>query len=287
MGAQAAAVLAGGPVLGTLPPGAEAPRTAGVSLRPVPRGVGLDRVARSHGWCALAPYAYDRVTQTLHRVLLAPGPVAVAIRRDFSVDWGGHADAGLVREQLRWCLGLDDDLAGAPPAVAQLRMLRAPSFFEDAVKTVLSTHTSFAALRRAVGRLTALGDGGAFPSATAVLRAGPAFLRDTVRAGYRAHSLLALAELGDELEDLRGTSSRGDDELLLARLLRLPGVGPLSARGLMALLGRPRPLEREGWALSVLDLTREGCLSRYAAAGRWAGSAQWADVAATWGAGGG
>lgn len=282
MGAQAAALLAASTILGTPPPAAELPRTGRVSLGPVPSGLALDRVARSHAWCALAPYAYDRPAAMLHRGLEAPEAVAVRVHADWTADWAGAADAGQVRAQMRWCLGLDDDVDGAPDSVWAQRVLRSPTVWEDVVKAVLTTNTSFAAARGMVSRLAELGVDGAFPAPPAVLTAGAAYLRQVVRAGYRSDSLLALAERGQHLQELRALAAAGDVKALRAALLDLPGIGPLSAEHLMAMLGRPRGLPTDGWALRALGLSAHQAQQRYAAAGRWAGSALAADVASTW-----
>lgn len=286
MGAQADAALRGEDLLGRRPPAADLARAGEVDLGPVPEDLALTAVARSHGWVGLAPYAHDRPAGELHRVL--DGPVAVLVREVSAgggrlvADWPEPGvDPDPVRRALRWCLGLDDDVSRAPAATRGTRLLRSPTVLEDAVKVVLSAGTSYASTRRWCERLVdLLGEGGAWPTPSVLLGA-LAVLRAEVRVGYRAETVVALAHRAEELEALRDVARDPDvaTELLHAALLDLPGIGPHGAGLLLGLLGRPRGLSLDGWALSRSGLTAGQVRGRYAAYGAWAGVVQHVELA--------
>ena len=77
------------------------------------------------------------------------------------------------------------------------RLLKAPTVWEDLVKTLLTTNTTWAMTRQMVGRLVTLGaahaDGHAFPTPEQVAALTPDALNDHVRAGYRGAYLHDLA----------------------------------------------------------------------------------------------
>ncbi len=79
------------------------------------------------------------------------------------------------------------------------RMLRTPTVFEAAVKTICTTNVAWSATVRMVNALVDnLGEPGAsgaraFPTAEAMASVPESFYRETVRAGYRSAYLHALA----------------------------------------------------------------------------------------------
>ena len=78
----------------------------------MPRGLILDRVARSHGWIGLPPYGYDVKARQLFATL-ETGGVRVDSSWEVSVDRSlSEAEIAGLRGTLRWCLGLDDDVSG-------------------------------------------------------------------------------------------------------------------------------------------------------------------------------
>lgn len=271
MGEQVAVLLSGPPPYGDVPP----PGPASAVLRLTrPAGFGLDATARSTGGVALPPSSYDGTR--LARVL--PGGV-VRVDADLvvTVEGAPHDPAGVVRR----VLGLDDDVSGLHalcaerpalawvPAAGAGRVLRAPTVWEDLVGLLLATRTSFRSARASVARL--VGDG-PFPSAEDV--AG----RPELPGGFRAERLRALARLvAGGAVDPEAWHGLEDDEVR-ARVAALPGLGPYSAATLLPLLGRPRPLVLDGWlARQVPDAA-----TRYAGAGRWAGTLLWLEVSARW-----
>lgn len=197
------------------------------------------------------------------------------------------------------------------------RLLRAPTVWEDLAGVLLSTGWSWASARAAVARLVdacgPVGAGGAraFPTPQAVARAEPARLAAGVRAGHRVPALVALARdvvygcldpetwlarpPGPAAADgvarphLGVPQSASDDAQVRRAVLGLRGFGPWSADVVLGLLGRPRGLALDAWALGglarLLDrpaLTPAQVAERYAPLGRWAGTGAWLELTAHW-----
>ena len=231
-----------------------------------PPGFSLAGVATSHGWHALAPYRWNDESSTLHRTEALPSgvvvnveitqPDALVARTDAPLASGDAEELG---RRLRWCLRLDEDLSefarlceAEPELRASVlpsggRLLRCPTLWEDVVKTILTTNTTWAQTKamaaRLVGALGAAGTGNpaarAFPSPEAVA-AGEDVLLQEVRLGYRNVSVLRIAcdlAAGSlDLEALRAADLPTPE--LRRELLALPGVGPYAAATLLMLLGR-------------------------------------------------
>jgi 3-methyladenine DNA glycosylase/8-oxoguanine DNA glycosylase len=257
-------------------PGSIQMRLRGPSGEPVD----LWRTLVSHGVAALPPSELDEDT----RVLTVTVPVPRAKPRTIRIREGGRGTARIdvlgpapsvrVKQQLRQVvaqmLNLDEDLSllyAAAASDTELswiaggagRMFRSPTVFEDVVKTICTTNTTWSATERMVGALVAqLGEesaggfGRAFPTPAVMAAAPEAFYRDIVRAGYRGAYLktLATAVAAGSL-DLEEFRTAGPDELpdeeVAARLLALPGVGPYAAAHVMMLLGRHSRLILDSW----------------------------------------
>lgn len=297
-----------------LPPGALAPRRGRLRL-PVPAGFDLDRTVRSHGWYALSPSAYDPSTRSWHRTLATAdaGPLTVTVHQPVTgfvtVSWGrtrgSDADRAAIRQAVRRCLALDDDLTELHAACARSpefawiarsaagRLLRSPTVFEDLVRTLATTNCSWAATRRMLAALVdglgAPGPAGerAFPTPGAIAEAGPTYLRDVVRAGYRAAPLHALATaVADGHFDPEQLADPAlSDADVVARIRALAGFGPYAAEGMLGLLGRPRGLALDSWIRSALPrllgrttLSDAQITRRYAPLGRWAGVGLWLEL---------
>jgi 3-methyladenine DNA glycosylase/8-oxoguanine DNA glycosylase len=189
--------------------------------------------------------------------------------------------------ELSWC------------ALGAGRMLRAPTVFEDVVKTICTTNTSWSGTRKMTSALVenlgveAPGGRRTFPSPAAMAEANERFYKEVIRAGYRGPYLRQLAtDVADgtlDLEQLNDTEVP-DDEVAV-RLLALPGVGPYAAAHIMLTsLGRYGRLVLDSWtrptyvklsgARSALkDATIERRFKRY---GDWAGLAFWLYLTRDW-----
>ena len=243
----------------------------------------LPAVARSHGWIQLAPFAHDEETGALSyvsrlasgrvvelRVGEAPGGVRVEVDAPLTA-----AEQAEIAGQVRWMLNLDLDLsafyaqARREPKLAQVeakaqgRILRAPTLFEDVVKTILTTNTAWSGTKRMVEALvSAFGSPlpadparRAFPTAAQLAASDEQALRSVAKLGYRAPYVLALARAvasGDlDLEALKTADLPTPD--LRKRLLALKGVGDYAAANLLMLLGRYDYLPVDSWALKMVS----------------------------------
>jgi 3-methyladenine DNA glycosylase/8-oxoguanine DNA glycosylase len=214
----------------------------------------------SHGWFQTAPFAWDAEAQVLARAEAYDGaPVTLRMR-----DRGGgvrvSASATLspaaratARARVRRMLQLDADLTGFPEAAAAVdpglardlaaygggRLLAGPSLYEDVVKSICGTNTTWRQAVVTINRIAALGSGGAFPQPDALLRAGEDWMRGEARVGYRAASLVAAARaaIDGTLAEIEADSAAADGERVSARLQELAGVGPATAGFLVLLMG--------------------------------------------------
>src|SRR5207302_821922 len=189
---------------------------------------GLFSTVICHGWYQTRPFHWDQEQRILQRVeSLRDGRVfLLELREDRSaqrahrdvvltVAGEGATDPGVADEMARRSrvmLHLDEDLRGfyalckqRPELRAALasgagRLMRAPTLWEDVVKTILGTNVVWKQAVVMINRLGELGDSSpaqpelrAWPTPGQIARAGERFLRDRVRAGYRSPYILELA----------------------------------------------------------------------------------------------
>jgi 3-methyladenine DNA glycosylase/8-oxoguanine DNA glycosylase len=236
--------------------------------------VDLWRTLASHGLADLPPNVLDEEARTLETTLSLPRNRARTIRISagrpgFALVEGddiGTRDAVVLAQAARHMLRLDADLSPFYAAAREDpdlswtingsgRMLRSPTVFEDVVKTICTTNCAWSATVRMVGALVSeLGveapDGRrAFPTPDAMAKAGPAFYKNRVRAGYRGAYLRSLAsDVAAGKLDLEAlTDPELPDEEVAERLLALPGCGPYATAHMMLLLGRYSRLVLDSW----------------------------------------
>ena len=273
----------------------------------------LDAVVRSHGWVRLAPFCADDRTGGLRYVarltsgrvvemLIQEVPGGVSVEVDGEL---GAAERDEVARQVEWMLGLDQDfsafyaLVRSEPklahveARAQGRLLRCPTLFEDTVKTILTTNTSWTGTIRMVEALVAqFGDPlptdparRAFPTPERLATADEETLRSTARLGYRAPYVLELARAVAsgtlDLEALKTTDL--PTAALRKRLLAIKGVGEYAAANLLMLLGRYDFVPVDSWALKMVShewhdgepVGRAEVEAAFERWGEWKGLAYW------------
>jgi 3-methyladenine DNA glycosylase/8-oxoguanine DNA glycosylase len=309
-------------VHGDVPPGAELPRTGRMSLGPIPAEFSLRRTAMSHGWCQLAPTAYDDIRVILHRTLDLPdaGPLTVSVRQQPSgrleASWGrthGSCDDRIaIKAQLRRMLTLGDDLTALYDACARDaalawvrpsgagRLLRSPTVWEDLAKTLTTTNCSWALTRSMCRRLVdVLGHEGpagerAFPTAEAVGTAGEELFRTEVRAGFRSRAFVELGQsvASGAVDPERWLAAAPDalpGEQVLAAVRELRGFGPYASEGMLGLLGRPRGMALDSWVRAELPriagvdaMTDNEIAARYTAYDEWGGSVLWLELTRNW-----
>jgi 3-methyladenine DNA glycosylase/8-oxoguanine DNA glycosylase len=220
----------------------------------------LPAVAVSHGWFQTAPFSWDPDRGRLGRTeKLGAGRTALVIE---GADGGvavrapdplGDADRDLAGRRVARMLQLDADLDGFPEAVRAVdpdlaadleaygggRVLAGASLFEDVVKGICGTNTTWRQAVACINRLAELGPEGCFPGPADLLRAGEDHFREVVRVGYRAPALVAAARaaIDGTLADIEADSAGGDADRVYAGLLRLSGIGPATAGFVILLMG--------------------------------------------------
>lgn len=285
---------------------------------PVAAPFDLQLCIHGHGWYALAPHRFDDATTTLHTVLslgeravdatLHQQDATTLVLRLCAATPVTAKDGTLATKQIRHMLRLDDDLGPFHAMCAQDqglrwaarrgagRLMRSATVFEDLMKLLFTTNTSWSATESMTRNLVAAAGSAApsgeraFPSPRQCLR-DEAFYRDVVRAGYRAGAAIELARgfVDGTLTDDQFLAPQPTDELW-ERLLALRGFGPYAAGQAMRLCGHYDRLALDSWCRARLaamagrqqppaDRTVE---RRYA---RWApfqGLALWLDLTADW-----
>jgi 3-methyladenine DNA glycosylase/8-oxoguanine DNA glycosylase len=233
---------------------------------------------QDYGWIALAPCKWLKEADVFQRMeRLDTGQ---AVRIQVSEGLSGVSSDGQVAiqanveaarpftkaqgkeltEKLRWMLRLDEEFepfyeraAEAPRLWSEIkagrgRLLRSPTLFEDVVKTICTTNTTWRQTVGMVDRLVHLvGDPyspdpnfHAFPTPEQIAAADLELLQQEVRLGYRSayvHQLAQEIVAGDrELESLRFNQLPAAE--LKKQLLSIKGVGKYAANTLLMLLGR-------------------------------------------------
>jgi 3-methyladenine DNA glycosylase/8-oxoguanine DNA glycosylase len=279
----------------------------------------LPAVIRSHGWIQLAPFvAEDEYHAFTYVTQLRAGRVA-----SFRVEEAGAEDAAAagvsvtadgdltaaeqaeVAGKVAWMVGLDRDLssfyavARAEPKLAHVvaeargRILRSPTLFEDTVKTILTTNTSWAGTKRMVRTLVDLygtpldGEDArrAFPAPERLAGVDGESLREEAKLGYRAPYVRELAQRvasGElELEALK-TADLPSAELR-KELLAIKGVGDYAVANLLLLLGRPDFIPIDSYAFKMVSqefyegepVGPQEVEAAFAGWGEWKGMAYW------------
>lgn len=250
---------------------------------PVPENFSLRAVTQSHGWAQIEPFTLAEGGNGFSYIdHLASGRVIA-----WQVDEGDHAlrlstrgeltpiEVAEIEAHAAWMLGLDQDLspfyalAAQEPKLAHVpkqgkgRVLRSATFFEDVVKTILTTNTTWSGTLRMASALVGLfGEPESsqparrsFPTPPRLAQASVDELRSAARLGYRAPYVKELAQkvaAGEvPLEDLKTTEMPTPE--LRKYLLGLKGVGGYAAANLLMLLGRYDDIPIDSWALKLVS----------------------------------
>jgi 3-methyladenine DNA glycosylase/8-oxoguanine DNA glycosylase len=237
----------------------------------------------SHGWIRLAPFESDdanhgcryvlrSVTGLVIELLLTEGEGGVLISIEDEISKVVQEE---IIQSVSWMLNLDLNLTdfyrlvGGEPKLAHVlkdakgRILRSPTLFEDTIKTILTTNTSWAGTIRMVNALVSQigsslssdAERHAFPTPDQLASTEVDFLRSQTRLGYRAPYVLELAKriarADLDLEALK-TSDMPTSELH-KRLLSIKGVGNYAAANLLMILGRYDYIPIDSWATKVVS----------------------------------
>jgi 3-methyladenine DNA glycosylase/8-oxoguanine DNA glycosylase len=274
----------------------------------IPKHFSFEATVVSHGWYVLAPFRWDAKAKVLRR---AEGigrdvfDLEIAFRRG-ALDVSGAPDSPELSKRLERMFQLGVDTTGFITLAAESdahrwvvdarfgRLLCGSTLFEDAVKIVATTNTTWNQTRRMVqllvekcGRRSPAGFA-AFPAPKDIARFSAGELQEDCRLGYRAKSIHSLAKAivsGEiNLEAISDPAQTTDG--LFASFKTLPGIGPYGAAHLLAMDGRHdfiavdtefRRFVRETYhrGRRVADKTM---LRRYKKWGRWKYLAYWSEL---------
>jgi 3-methyladenine DNA glycosylase/8-oxoguanine DNA glycosylase len=240
-------------------------------------------VVNSHGWVQLAPFRFNETDRALfytgslsnghaveYRITETPEGVHVHLPGRLS-----KTEQNEIAEKVTWMLGLDQDFKTFykttqkepklrhAQKLARGRVLRSPTFFEDVLKTILTTNTLWAATKRmnlnmiaSFGEPLAGREFKAFPTPAKLAASSPDELRELIRVGYRApyiHKLAVQAASGElDLESYKTSSLPTLD--LRKELMKIAGVGPYAAANLLMILGRSDFIPIDSYALKMVSL---------------------------------
>lgn len=272
----------------------------------------FEATIRSHGWMQLAPFTFDQESGMLTYTARLASCRVLELRLR-AVPGGVRVEAGKLNASekaevtriVSWMLALDQDLtafyeaARHEPKLSHVetkgagRVLRSPTFFEDVVKTILTTNTLWAATKRMNNNLIAQfgeplpGDPSrrAFPIPARLAKTTEKILREKTRLGYRAPYLLELGRrvASGELDLEAFKTSDLPTPELRKQLMKIKGIGGYAAANLLMILGRSDFIPVDSWAMKLVshewhDGQPVGPAEVEAAFehwGRWKGIAYW------------
>jgi len=133
------------------------------------------------------------------------------------------------------------------------RMLRSPTFWEDAVKTLCTTNASWGYTEKMCRNLceqlgeTVPSGMKTFPRPERVTKAGQRFLKEQVGMGYRSKSLMLLAKRAGTVPWLLDSSLKSDALSAEKEIHSWHGFGMYATRHLLVLMGfhENLPIDRE------------------------------------------
>lgn len=281
-----------------------------------------------HGWHECAPMSWSeggrcfqvilRNGKSACRVSVTAGkPARREVLLNVAVD-GPTVDEALlphVESGVRRMLSLDEDLTEfyevcrahptlhVLPKIGAGRTLRSVTLTEDILKTILGTNVNWNQAVKMINRLAQLGpivphyrSLNAWPTPREILRAGPRYLNEVCRAGYRTESILELCDNvvskrtePEELVRLAADPAVSSDDLL-AHLRAIRGIGPTSAHYLLGFLGRHDRLSIDTATVAHVSRTHlngkkatpkqiEDIYARY---GRWKNKVWWFELWLEW-----
>jgi DNA-3-methyladenine glycosylase II len=274
----------------------ESPAPSAVARRvsiQVPRPFTLAGTVLGYGYYELPPCSWDGAA--LRRAEAVDGIVSLLEWREtasrsrsaalvtLTIRAGRQLSSAAVAElarRARLILRVDHDLSGfyalcrseprfsAIPRLGVGRLLRGTTLFEDTVKAIAWTNTTWPQAVKMIGKIGELGDPcpvaselRAWPPPERILEAGRSYLEKEAKLGYRAAYIMELAErvASGEL-DIEKIAAIEDSEEMAKALLGVKGVGPASVAYLQAMLGHyDRP---------VLDSATLGYLAKACFRGR-------------------
>jgi 3-methyladenine DNA glycosylase/8-oxoguanine DNA glycosylase len=275
---------------------------------PTPANFVFHSTVVSHGWYLLAPFRWSPREGILRRAeVVGRRTCDLEIRAERgTLTVAGAPDGPSLRSKICRMFQLEVDtsefLAAARSSPAHSwveasgfgRLLCGSTLFEDAVKIITTTNTTWQQTVRMVdllvakcGRVSPLGQR-AFPAPREIVRFSEDELQRDCRLGYRAKTIRALAsgviDGSIDLELLANPAQTTEE--LFASYRSLPGIGPYGAAHLLAMDGRHdfiavdsefRRFVRETYHKGR-RVSDAAMLRRYARWGRWKYLAYWSEL---------
>ncbi len=238
-----------------------------------PLDFSLSETLSAHGWRRLLPFVWQEDTQVLERTEELPSGNVVTLRLwgeydQLWVEWEGKGDEAEITRRVRRMLQLDLPLdgfhtyCGTRPELGHIverrlgRMLRGSTLFEDTLKVIATSNTTWAQTIAMTARLVEHfgAEGRAFPTPARIASVPFEEFAAKARMGYRNAYVYAIAtNIVDgslDLEVWQEASLRAEE--LRKRLLSLPGIGPYGAACLMLYLGKPEHVNADSWARTLV-----------------------------------
>lgn len=272
---------------------------------------------QSHGWYDLVPFYFDETAGELRYVFTDRNGRKASVGRVTGEKGkltvrlsNASVPAAKVERDVRHILRLDDDMAGFYEAarredrlhwaagIGAGRLLRSPTVYEDAVKTMCTTNCSWSLTRNMVGNLVenlgtrASGGLKAFPKAEALASVDEKFYREEIKAGYRSPYFIEFAEAvaSGKLDPESWLHSDLPTSELKKEIKKVKGFGDYAAENLLKLLGRYDGLALDSWLRAKFYERHSGgrpCSDKkiakhYAKFGEWQGLAIWCDMTEYW-----
>jgi 3-methyladenine DNA glycosylase/8-oxoguanine DNA glycosylase len=227
----------------------------------------------AHGWRRLLPFIWQEDMQTLERIEELPSGnvVKLRLRAEEGALWveaEGEGDEAEIMRRVRRMLQFDLPLdgfhayCGTRPELGHIverrqgRMLRGSTLFEDTVKVIATSNTTWAQTIAMTARLVEHfgAEGRAFPTPERIAAVPFDEFAANARMGYRNAYVYAIATRivngSLELEAWQDKELTADE--LRKRLLSLPGIGPYGAACLMLYLGKPEHVNADSWARTLV-----------------------------------
>jgi hypothetical protein len=232
-----------------------------------PNNYDLYMTCHAHGWKNLAPFSWDDETGTLHfSAILDESSLDIEccqIRSKIKSRILAHeklSASGLdaAKKMICRCLSLEADTRPLMekaekigPEYARLvrkgagRLLRAPTLWEDAAKTLFTTNCTWALTQKMCSALCtekfarpAPSGACPFPHPETLAAYLPDRLKELAPVGYRARYLTALAESFAKDPFLKNLESNGHDYHIADRMVRsFPGFADYGCAHLLVLAG--------------------------------------------------
>ncbi|HXF42394.1 MAG TPA: hypothetical protein VNK26_01515 [Pyrinomonadaceae bacterium] len=178
------------------------------------------------------------------------------------------------------------------------RLLRSATIYEDAVKTICTTNCSWSLTKVMVTQLVQnLGTVvnshyRTFPKAEAIAARSEKYMREVIRAGYRAPYLIEFSEgvASGRIKPEEWQDPEISTEELRKKLLSIKGFGPYAADHMLKLLGhydrpaidswiRAKFAEKHNKGRKASDKQIEKFYSKFK---KWSGLVLWCDMTEDW-----